>query len=111
VPTYVRWYWLDEDRWNYDELDADRWAVRHVEVRGADGTFLAAASLAEVLAARDCGGPEVVHRYERQYGVVPEAPFPQPGLDIEPPLAEITAEEFEELWRLAREHLDQPPGR
>ncbi|MER6590895.1 hypothetical protein ABT214_03310 [Micromonospora purpureochromogenes] len=77
--NYVRWYYLEEDRWNYDELDADGWAVRHVEVRGADAAILAAASLADVLAARDSGGIEALGRYERQYGIVPEAPLPQPG--------------------------------
>ncbi|MGN9915751.1 hypothetical protein [Micromonospora palomenae] len=104
--NYVRWYCLEADRWNYDELDADGWAVRHVEVRAAGGVILAAASLAEVLAARDSGGAEAVRRYERQYGVVPEAPLPQPGTGVEPPVEEIAAEDFEKLWRVARRHLD-----
>ncbi|MFI6782645.1 hypothetical protein [Micromonospora sp. NPDC050276] len=56
--TYVRWYWPDEGRWNYDELGADRRALRHVELRGSDGVFMAAASLAEVLIARDSGAQE-----------------------------------------------------
>jgi hypothetical protein len=30
--TYVRWYWPADDRWNYDELGADRWALRHVSL-------------------------------------------------------------------------------
>ncbi|MFC3500648.1 hypothetical protein ACFOOK_06660 [Micromonospora krabiensis] len=103
--TYVRWYHLDEDRWNYDELDADGWAVRHVEMRGADGAILAAASLAEVLAARDAGDTRALGRYERRYGIVPEAPLPQPGRDVEPAMEEISAEEFEKLWQVARRDL------
>ncbi|MEW2143121.1 hypothetical protein AB0869_09925 [Micromonospora vinacea] len=105
--TYVRWYWPDDDSWNYDELDADRWALRHVELRGSDGAFLAAASLAEVLIARDSSTPGAVTRYEQRYGIMPEAPIPPPDPIVEPALESVPSEEFEHLWRDARRHLEQ----
>ncbi|MBM0229838.1 MULTISPECIES: hypothetical protein [Micromonospora] len=108
--TYVRWYWPDDDRWSYDELDADRWALRHVELRGSGGVFLAAASLAEVLIARDSGTVGAVAEYERRYGVVPEAPFPPPGSALEPALESLSPREFEHLWRDARRQLEQQTG-
>ncbi|GAA0380712.1 hypothetical protein GCM10009541_24110 [Micromonospora gifhornensis] len=108
--TYIRWYWSDDDRWNYDELDADRWALRHVELRGSDGVFVAAASLAEVLIARDSGTVGAVSEYERRYGVVPEAPFPPPEPALKPALESLSSGEFERLWRDARRHLEQRTG-
>jgi hypothetical protein len=106
VLSYVRWYWPEEDRWNYDELDTDRCSLRHVELRG-DGEVLAAASLAEALAAHDSGGVGAVVKYERRFGVVPEAPFPPPDADIEPVLETLSAGEFEHLWRHARNQLER----
>ncbi|MEU9828484.1 hypothetical protein [Micromonospora chersina] len=108
--SYVRWYWPEQDRWNYDELDTDRWSLRHVELHG-DGRAIAAASLAEVLAVHDSGGAGAVVRYERRYGVVPDAPFPPPDADVEPVLETLTAIEFEQLWRQARRQLDQAASR
>ncbi|MGC4837184.1 hypothetical protein ACLQ3D_22055 [Micromonospora vinacea] len=105
--TYVRWYWPDEDRWSYDELDADRCALRHVELRGSDGVVMAAAALAEVLIARDSGTPEAVTEYEQRYGTVPEAPFPLPDSALEPALESLPSHEFERLWRDARRQLQQ----
>jgi len=106
VLSYVRWYWPEEDRWNYDELDTDRWSLRHIELRG-DGAVVAAASLAEVLAARDLGGESAVANYERRYGVVPEAPFPPPDATTAPVQETLSAGEFEQLWRHARNQLEQ----
>jgi hypothetical protein len=103
VPTYVRWYWPDDDVWNYEELDADRWAARHVEVRGPDEVIVTAAALVEVLAARDDGGIEAVRQYEATYGVVPEGPFPVEQTDY--PLEPVTADEFEALWNSGRSRL------
>ncbi|MGC1212883.1 MAG: hypothetical protein WA890_16630 [Micromonospora sp.] len=102
VLSYVRWYWADEDIWAYDELDADRWSLRHVEVRRRDDAPPAAAALAEVIAARDAGDLLAVSLYEGRHGVVPEAPFPPVSAELDPPLDEISAAEFEELWRRAR---------
>jgi hypothetical protein len=53
----VCWYWPDDDV-RYEELDADRWAARHVEVRGQDDVIVTAAALVEVLTARDDAGIE-----------------------------------------------------
>ncbi|OLB80124.1 MAG: hypothetical protein AUI14_07870 [Actinobacteria bacterium 13_2_20CM_2_71_6] len=103
MPTYVRWYWPDDDTWNYEELDADRWASRHVEVRAGDGTFVAAGSLAEVLAARDTGRIEAVQEYEARWGVVPSDAFPE--APVEWPLEPVSASEFETLWQEGRRHL------
>ncbi|WP_435206510.1 hypothetical protein [Micromonospora sp. bgisy143] len=109
--TYVRWYWSDGARWNYAELDADGWALRHVEVRASDGVFVAAASLAEVLIARDSGTVGAVGAYEQRYGVVPEAPFPLPvATAVEPGLENISPGEFERLWRNARRQLERQTG-
>ncbi|MCG5435101.1 hypothetical protein [Micromonospora foliorum] len=105
--TYVRWYLPDEDRWNYDELGADRWALRHVELRGSDRVFMAAASLAEVLIARDSGAQSAVTEYEQRYGIVPEALFPLPDSALEPALESLPSEDFERLWRDARRQLEQ----
>ena len=51
----MRWYWPDDDVWVYDEVDADGWCLRHLEVRAVDARTVAAGSLAEVLAAQDNG--------------------------------------------------------
>ncbi|MBG6069706.1 hypothetical protein [Micromonospora ureilytica] len=94
MPTYVRWYWPDDDRWNYDELGTDRWALRHVQLRGSDGVFMAAASLADVLIARDSGAQGAATEYEQRYGIVPEAPFPLSDPAVEPTLESLPSEEF-----------------
>ncbi|MBB2949109.1 hypothetical protein FB565_008914 [Actinoplanes lutulentus] len=107
VVTYIQWSWPDEDLWCYDELDGERWSTRHIEIRAHDRTFLAAASLAEVLEARDSGEPGAVQAYEHRYGVVPEAPFPTSTADGEPPIGPISAEEFERLWQQGRQAREQ----
>jgi len=107
VATYVRWFWPDDRVWNYEELDADGQPTRHVEIRD-DGAFVAAASLADVLAARDSGAAGAVREYETRYGVVPDGPFPaQSG---ERPLEPVSAEEFESLWRRGRAVLIPAAG-
>jgi len=114
MTTYVRWYYPDEDVWNYDELDDERWSTRHIEVGARDGTFLAAASLGEVLEARDSGGADAVMAYERRYGIVPHAPFPTAVAEGEPSMEPIPAAKFDRLWqqaRLARETLHGHPGK
>ncbi|MEV4213701.1 hypothetical protein [Micromonospora sp. NPDC049662] len=108
--TYVRWYSADDDRWNYEELDADGWALRHVEVRVSDGVVVAAASLAEVLIARDSGIVGAVGAYEQRYGVVPEAPFPLPAATLDPALENVSPGKFKHLWRNARRQLEQQTG-
>jgi hypothetical protein len=102
VVTYIRWYWPDEDLWCYDELDDERWSTRHIEVRGKDQTFVAAASLAEALQVRDSSDPQAVTDYETRYGVVPEAAFPAAPADNAPPIESITTDQFEQLWQQGR---------
>jgi len=112
VAIYVQWYYPDEDIWGYDELDDERWSTRHIEVRAQDQTFLAAASLAEVLEARDSGGVDAAIACEHRYGIVPDAPFPIATADGEPSIEPIPAEKFEQLWqqgRQARERLHGHP--
>jgi hypothetical protein len=109
MHLYVRWYWPDEDLWNYEELDAENWSLRHVEMCGSSSEPVAAASLAQTLAARNAGGADAVHLYERRYGVIPEAPFPSP--ESEPALQQISAAEFEQQWQVARSHLEARPLR
>jgi hypothetical protein len=105
VPTYVRCYWPDDDLWCYDELGDDRWSLRHVEVRGSDGVIVTAASLAEVLAARDSGDVAAVRSYEARYGVAPEAVFPMQSDEY--PIEAVDSAAFEDLWRRGRHRLDE----
>ncbi|MDP9794910.1 hypothetical protein J2S43_003422 [Catenuloplanes nepalensis] len=107
MATHIQWFWPDDGLWCYDELDDARWSTRHVEVRAHDGTFRAAASLTEVLEARNSGDPRAVQVYEHRYGVVPEAPFPMSTAGSEPSIERISAERFEWLWQQARRRL--PP--
>jgi hypothetical protein len=107
MATYVRWFWPDDRVWNYEELDPDGQPTRHVEVR-EDGALVAAASLAEVLAARDSGGAGAVGEYETRFGVVPDGPFP--AQSDEWPLEPVAAEEFESLWRRGRAALVPAAG-
>ncbi|GIE30834.1 hypothetical protein Ait01nite_038790 [Actinoplanes italicus] len=105
MATYIRWYYAEEDLWCYDELDEDRHSVRHVERRDRDGAFFAAASLAEVVHARDTGGFEAVVAYERAYGVSPEQPFDYfaPDDAVECRFGPIAEQDFERIWRKARQ--------
>jgi hypothetical protein len=103
MATYVQWYYPDEDIWGYDELDDQRWSTRHIEIRAQDQTFLAAASLAEVLEARDSGGADAVIAYEHRYGIAPDAPFPTTTAEGEPSIEPIPAEKFEQLWQQGRQ--------
>ncbi|WP_433652882.1 hypothetical protein ACQP2C_11910 [Micromonospora zamorensis] len=107
--TYIRWYWPDDDLWYYEELDGESWSLRHVELRRPDGTPVAAASLAETLAAREAGGIDAVRQYENRYGVSPEVPFESLETEYnEPEVAPetISANEFEQVWQNARRHLE-----
>ncbi|GII26448.1 hypothetical protein [Planosporangium mesophilum] len=79
---HIRWYWPDDEIWDWDELDADGWSLRHVETRGIDSAVLAAASLVEVIATRDAGGIDAVRADEDAYGVIPEDPV-EPGSDAD----------------------------
>ena len=108
--TYVQWYWPDDDLWCYDELDDERWSMRHIEVRAQDRTFVAAASLTEALEASDAGDPSAIRAYERRYGIVPEASFPTATADDQPPIEPIAAETFERLWQRGRQAREMHHG-
>jgi hypothetical protein len=112
VATYIRWYYAEEDMWCYDELDDERWSVRHIERRERDGVFFAAASLAEVTHARGTGGFDAVAAYERAYGVSPEQPFDyfSPKDAVEHRFGPITEHEFELIWRKARHARSRNDG-
>jgi hypothetical protein len=56
-----------------------------------------------VLHLRDHADVAAMVRYERQYGVLAEAPLD--GWQDQPHAAEISAEEFERLWVEARRNL------
>ncbi|MEU3600123.1 hypothetical protein ABZ714_15600 [Streptomyces sp. NPDC006798] len=107
MTTWFRAYDEDEDLWLYFEAADDGWATRQVEVRGKDSRPVTAASLKEVLHVRDHAGPEEMLRYERQYGVLAEAPLD--GWQGWPEAAGISEDEFERLWTQARRTLGVQP--
>ena len=103
ITTWFRTYYEDEDLWLYFEADDEGWAARQVEVRGKDSRPVVAACLAEVLHLRDHADLAAMGRYEQQYGVLAEGPMD--GWQDQPRAAEISAEEFEQLWAEARRAL------
>ncbi|AXB44167.1 hypothetical protein [Amycolatopsis albispora] len=103
MATWFRTYHAAEDLWLYFETDDEGWATRQVEVRGKDSRPVTAASLDEVLHLRDHADLPAMGRYERQYGVLAEAPLD--GWRDQPRAAEISAAEFEHRWIEARRIL------
>ena len=84
------------------EVGADGWTLRSVELVGPDRRPRAAAALDEVVRERDHGD---IRGYEARYGVLPEARI----TDWQFPHEHITAEEFEQTWRAARQALGPRP--
>ena len=106
---WFRTYFEDEDIWQYFEEGADGWASRQVDLRGADGSALTAASLDEVLRIRDSAGFAAMGQYERQFGVLSETVLD--GWRDAPRAEEITQAEFERVWARARASLSSEPTR
>jgi hypothetical protein len=74
VPfRYVTWYLEEEGVTVWEELDSTNWVGRRIEAKNLGQIYTSAASLQEVIAARDIGGVGAVRAYETTYGVVPEA--------------------------------------
>ncbi|MFB6608308.1 hypothetical protein ACFCXR_38280 [Streptomyces noursei] len=103
MTSWFRTYYEDEDLWLCFEADDEGWAVRQVEVRGADSKPVTAACLEEVLHLRDHADLAAMDWYERQYGVLAEGSLD--GWQEQPHAAGIPAAEFERLWAEARRTL------
>ncbi|MEV0077361.1 hypothetical protein AB0H58_13210 [Nocardia neocaledoniensis] len=98
---WARWYYAEEFRWIFIEVDAGGYVSRQVEFGSVDGETVTAAALVEVLEARDSGGLTAVQAYERRYGIVAEGNADEWEFGPNPP-EEITFAEFEKFWVAAR---------
>ncbi|MFI5607689.1 hypothetical protein [Amycolatopsis sp. NPDC051903] len=103
MKAWIRCYWDEEDVWFYFEVDAEGWVTRQVEVQGPGLTPIAAASLDEWQQARDAGR---LDEYDRRFGSTAEVPISEwDGHNPE----ELTSEEFEKVWGLARRQIESRP--
>lgn len=102
MPKWVQSFWEDGDVTFLWEVGDDGWVTRSVELVGPEQCPSTAASLDEVLHARDTGGIMAVQRYERRYGVLVDHPIE----DWTFPHHEITAVEFERFWSRSRSALE-----
>ena len=102
---WLRYYFDDEDTLMYYELDEDGYARRQVDLQGAERRPVTAATLEEVLHARDHGGFDAVVAYESKYGVLAEGTL-DGWRDVDQ-VVEISSTEFENAWEPARRALDQ----
>ncbi len=105
---WFRFHDVDEDVWCHCEVDDDGWVSRQVDLAGAEGRYVTAASLVEVVRARDLGGLTAVRAYEARFGVLVEGDGNE-ALRDEPGVEEIGAGEFERLWVAARRALGGDP--
>ncbi|WP_372412051.1 hypothetical protein [Streptomyces luteireticuli] len=103
MTTWMRCYWDEEDVWFYFEVDSEGWVTRQVELRGPEGTPLTAASLEEWQRAQQAG---CLAAYAREYGLTAELPVSQ-WEGHEP--VELTSQEFEETWDVARRQIASRP--
>ena len=108
MTRWVRTGWRDDGcdivmSWKAGD---DGWVTRSVELHGDQRVPMVAASLAECLEARDTDRIQGIQDYEATYGVLVEKPID----DWDFPHEDITAEEFDGIWRAARAELDQRRG-
>ena len=102
----VRWlksYWEDEDILFYFEFGEDRWVLRQVELKGPMRTPISAAALSEMPDART-EGLDAVRENEERYGGLADQPMPE---ELDFPHEDISADEFEDVWRTARAKLEE----
>ncbi|MFC8661961.1 hypothetical protein [Streptomyces sp. NPDC057199] len=100
----MRCYWDEEDIWSYFEVDAEGGVIRQVELEGPELIPIAAASLAEWQRARDAGR---LGDYDSRFGITAELPVSEwEGHDPE----QLTFEEFEDVWGLARQQIASRPS-
>ncbi|MFD0522584.1 hypothetical protein [Paractinoplanes durhamensis] len=96
--TYLTWHMRAFPVRCYDEVDEEQRSLRHVAFDEDLDIYVAAASLAETLHARDTGGLDGVVAYEHLYGPAPEGPVPT----LHDGAETISAATFEEMWLLGR---------
>lgn len=89
----------------YFEFDEDGWVLRQVELEGSARVPITAASLAERPDPRT-DGLGAVREYDARYGGIGDQPLPT-GDFAGPPHEDISANEFEEVWRGARASLEE----
>jgi hypothetical protein len=103
----VRWLtscFEDDDVLYYFEFDEDGWVLRQVELEGPNRAPTTGAALSEWQdPATD--GLDAQRAYAARYGVLAD----QPLVSWEPdfPHEEISADEFEGVWRRARASLEE----
>jgi hypothetical protein len=102
---WLRYHFDDDDTLTYYEFGGDGCALRQVDLQGSEQRPVTAATLEEVLHARDHGGFDAVVAYERKYGVITEGNL-DGWRDVDQ-VVEISSTEFEQAWRPARRALDQ----
>jgi hypothetical protein len=100
---WIRSYYDDLDTWSYVELDAEGWALRHVDLQGPTLRPVTAAALGEALDIRDRGDRTALAVYQHKYGILAEGSLD--GWQETDSAAEITATEFERIWASAREGI------
>ena len=103
----VRWltsYFEDDDILYYFELDEDGWVLRQVELEGPTRTPITAAALSE-WPDPTTDGLDAQRAYSARYGNTADQPLPSWDPDF--PHEEISAEDFEGVWRSARGSLEE----
>ncbi|MFD4483271.1 hypothetical protein ACFWPU_45205 [Streptomyces sp. NPDC058471] len=105
MTTWMRCYWDEEDIWFYFEVGAEGWVTRQIELQGSALTPIAAAALDEWQRAQDAGR---LDEYDSRFGLTAELPVSEwEGHDPE----ELTSDQFEEVWGMARRHIAALPQR